>query len=484
MSRSALKVLLVDDEMGILDTLRILFRGEGYEVLTALGGQEALDVIAGEKPDLVVTDIRMPGTTGLEVLSRTREVDPEIPVILMTAQASLQSAVRAVNEGAFYYLQKPFANDELLAICRRALEARTLKAENRKLKKEIKRREKGSGARPIGKSKGFVEVLELAETVASTDSTILLSGESGTGKEVLARYIHELSTRSDGPFFSINCGALPESLLESELFGHVRGSFTGAVKDKEGLLVAAKSGTFFLDEIGEMSPATQVKLLRALQEREVIPVGSTEAVPMDARIVAATNRDLEEEIRRGSFRSDLYYRLNVIALHMPPLRDRREDIPLLARHFLGKVGEGVRGAGSPSRAAGSGSPPGGGEAVAPAAAPLSSQPTLSAEAMEALMRYDWPGNVRELENALERAVAVAEGPDILPEHLPARVVEAPTPRLVDDRSLPNPAMEIIERAYIEWVLRAEGGNKSKAAEVLGIDPSTLYRKLARYGISE
>jgi two-component system response regulator HydG len=329
-----------------------------------------------------------------------------------------------------------------------------------------------------------VEVLELAETVASTDSTILLSGESGTGKEVLARYIHELSTRSDGPFFSINCGALPESLLESELFGHVRGSFTGAVKDKEGLLVAAKSGTFFLDEIGEMSPATQVKLLRALQEREVIPVGSTEAVPMDARIVAATNRDLEEEIRRGSFRSDLYYRLNVIALHMPPLRDRREDIPLLARHFLGKVGEGVRGAGSPSRAAGSGSPPGGGEAGAPAAAPSSSQPTLSAEAMEALMRYDWPGNVRELENALERAVAVADGPDILPEHLPARVVEAPTPRLVDDRSLPNPAMEIIERAYIEWVLRAEGGNKSKAAEVLGIDPSTLYRKLARYGISE
>jgi len=472
---NALKVLLVDDEMGILDTLRILFRGEGYAVTTALGGAEALEIIAREKPDLVVTDIRMPGTTGLEVLSRTREVDPEIPVILMTAQASLQSAVRAVNEGAFYYLQKPFANDELLAICRRALEARTLKAENRKLRKEIKRREKGSGARPIGKSKGFLEVLDLAETVASTDSTILLSGESGTGKEVLARYIHELSTRSEGPFFSINCGALPESLLESELFGHVRGSFTGAVKDKEGLLVAAKAGTFFLDEIGEMSPATQVKLLRALQEREVIPVGSTEAVPMDARVIAATNRDLEEEIRRGSFRSDLYYRLNVIALHLPPLRDRREDIPLLARHFLGKMADAALAAGQAPRSGKPGSTERGGEA---------GPPVLSEEAMEALSRYDWPGNVRELENALERAAAVADGPEILPEHLPQRVLEAPTPRLVDDRALPNPPMEVIERAYIEWVLRAEGGNKSRAAEVLGIDPSTLYRKLARYGISE
>jgi len=485
MIRNALKVLLVDDEMGILDTLRILFRGEGYQVLTALGGEEALEIISREKPDLVVTDIRMPGTTGLEVLSRTREVDPEIPVILMTAQASLQSAVRAVNEGAFYYLQKPFANDELLAICRRALEARTLKAENRKLRKEIKRREKSSGARPIGKSKGFVEVLELAETVASTDSTILLSGESGTGKEVLARYIHELSARSEGPFFSINCGALPESLLESELFGHVKGSFTGAVRDKEGLLVAAKAGTFFLDEIGEMSPATQVKLLRALQEREVIPVGSTEAVPMDARVIAATNRDLEEEIRRGSFRSDLYYRLNVIALHLPPLRERREDIPLLARHFLGKVAAGTPGAGLP----GAGTP--GAKVVAPSEKAGGADsgadpgpPVLSDDAMEALRRYDWPGNVRELENALERAVAVAHGPQILPEHLPQRVLEAPAPRLVEDRSLPNPPMEIIERAYIEWVLKAEGGNKSRAAEILGIDPSTLYRKLARYGIGE
>ncbi len=338
MNSGSVRILLVDDETGILDSLRILFRGEGYEVTTALGGAEALETLSKERPDLVVTDIRMPGTSGLEVLARTRELDPEIPVILMTAQASLQSAVRAVNEGAYYYLQKPFANDDLLAICKRASEARELRVENRKLKKEIKRQGRRLKDRPIGTNKGFLEVLELAETVAPTDSTILLSGESGTGKEVIARYVHELSSRSEGPFFSINCGALPESLLESELFGHVKGSFTGAVKDKEGLLAAARGGTFFLDEIGEMSPATQVKLLRALQEREVIPVGATEAVAVDVRIIAATNRDLEEEIRRGSFRSDLYYRLNVIALHLPPLRDRKEDIPLLAKYFLEKAG--------------------------------------------------------------------------------------------------------------------------------------------------
>jgi two-component system response regulator HydG len=455
-SEQALKVLLVDDETGILDSLRILFRGAGYEVATAKGGAEALELLGRSKPDLVVTDIRMPGTSGLEVLSGTRDVDPEIPVILMTAQASLQSAVRAVNEGAYYYLQKPFANEELLAICKRAAEARVLKAENRQLRKEIRRRDRTFEGRPIGTSRGFLEVLELAETVAPTDSTILLSGESGTGKEVLARYVHTLSGRADGPFFSINCGALPESLLESELFGHVKGSFTGAVKDKEGLLVAARGGTFFLDEIGEMTPALQVKLLRALQEREVIPVGATEAVAVDVRIIAATNRDLEEEIRRGAFRSDLYYRLNVIALHLPPLKERREDIPLLAHHFLTRLGE---------------------------KDPESGVPTLSEEARGALLEYDWPGNVRELENALERAAVVSEGGEIRTEHLPERVIEPPMARLVDEEPPANPPMEVIERAYIEWVLRAEGGNKSRAAEVLGIDPSTLYRKLNRYGLN-
>jgi two-component system response regulator HydG len=331
-----MKILVVDDETAILETLQILFRGEGYEVAVADSGPKALAALEDEKPDLVLTDIRMPGAGGLDVLSAARQVDPEMPVILMTAQASLQSAVRAVNEGAYYYLQKPFANDELLAICRRAAEARQLKVENRQLKKEIRRRGRVDG-RPVGSAPHFTEVLELAETVAPTGSTVLISGESGTGKEVVARYVHELSDRSERAFLSINCGALPESLLESELFGHVKGSFTGAVKDKDGLLVAAEGGTFFLDEIGEMSPSTQVKLLRAVQEREVIPVGATKPVPVDVRIIAATNRDLEEEISRGTFRSDLYYRLNVIQLHLPPLRERREDVPLLAAYFLEKL---------------------------------------------------------------------------------------------------------------------------------------------------
>ncbi|MDA1103779.1 MAG: sigma-54 dependent transcriptional regulator [Gemmatimonadetes bacterium] len=448
-----MKILLVDDETAILDTLEILFRGEGYEVAVADSGPKALAALEDERPDIVLTDIRMPGASGLEVLAEARMIDPEISVILMTAQASLQSAVRAVNEGAYYYLQKPFANDELLAICKRAAEARHLKVENKRLKKEIKSRSRSKAGRPIGVAPRFIDVLELAETVAGTDSTILISGESGTGKEVVARYIHTLSDRAEQLFLSINCGALPDSLLESELFGHVKGSFTGAVKDKDGLLVAAAGGTFFLDEIGEMSASTQVKLLRAIQEREVIPVGATKPVSVDVRIIAATNRDLEEEITRGGFRSDLYYRLNVIQLHLPPLRDRREDVPILARYFLDR----------PESKGGEGR-------------------TLSDEAMAVLQAYDWPGNVRELENALERAAVVSSADVITPDVLPERVREAPAPRLAATDTPSNPTMDVVERAYILWVLQAEGGNKTRASEVLGIDPSTLYRKLNRYGI--
>jgi DNA-binding NtrC family response regulator len=448
------KVLLVDDESGILESLKILFKGEGWRVSVASSGREAIAALDGDRPDLVLTDIRMPGGSGLEVLTKARAVDAELPVILMTAQASLQSAVQAVNQGAYYYLQKPFANDELLAICRRALEARLLRRENKALKKEIRRRDRGAEGRPIGKSRGFLDVLKLAETVAPTESTVLISGESGTGKEVIARHIHTLSDRSEKAFYSINCGALPESLLESELFGHVKGSFTGAVRDKDGLLVAAHGGTFFLDEIGEMTPATQVKLLRALQEREVIPVGATEAVPVDVRIIAATNRELEAEIRRGAFRSDLYYRLNVIALHMPPLRDRKDDIPILVRHFLAR------------------------EAAANGGVPRE----VSEDTMALLVKYDWPGNVRELENALERAAVLSPEAVINPDALPERVRTAPTQPLIAEAPPTNPSMEVIERAYILWVLQAEGGNKTRAAEVLGIDPSTLYRKLNRYGI--
>ena len=335
-------VLVVDDESGILDTLRILLRNEGFEVTTAQGGKAGLEQIRSGIHDLILSDVRMPQVSGLDILNAAREQDPMTPVILMTAQASLQSAISAVNSGAFYYIQKPFSNDELVAILRRACEFRAVRVENKQLKQEIRRRDKTAVARPIGKSKRFMELLKLAEHVAPTESTVLIQGESGTGKEVVARYIHNLSTRADGPFLSINCGALPENLLESELFGHVKGSFTGAVRDKQGLFAAARGGTFFLDEVGEMPPSLQVKLLRVLQEREAIPVGATEAIPVDVRIIAATNRDLEEEIRRGNFRSDLFYRLNVIALNLPPLRERRDDLLLLLEAFLQTMGAGER----------------------------------------------------------------------------------------------------------------------------------------------
>jgi DNA-binding NtrC family response regulator len=447
-------VLVVDDEVAILDTLRILLRNEGFDPHVAHGGRKALEQIPTLRPDIVLTDIRMPNVGGVEVLAAARESDPDVPVILMTAQATLQSAMQAVNAGAFYYIQKPFRNDELIAILKRAAEHRRLRVENRSLKQEIRRREKSDDDRPIGSSKVWLDILRVAETVAPTDSTVLIQGESGTGKEVVARFIHELSNRAESPFLSINCGALPEGLLESELFGHVKGSFTGAVKDKLGLFNAAEHGTFFLDEIGETTPATQVKLLRALQHREVIPVGATEAVPIDARLIAATNRDLDEDIKSGRFRSDLYYRLNVIAIHLPPLRQRRDDIPILTEHFLQRI------------------------------AAMRKEPPkrLQPAALEALQEYQWPGNVRELENALERAIILTSGEQIAPEVLPHRVTERKAEPLISSRTPANPTLEAVERAYIMWVLQSEGGNKSRTAEVLGIDPSTLYRKLSRYGV--
>ncbi len=448
-------VLVIDDESGILDTLRILLKKEGFEVSTAQGGKAGLDAIRATAPDIVLTDVRMPQVTGLDILQAVREADPITPVLLMTAQASLQSAIQAVNAGAFYYLQKPFANDELLAILRRACEFRQIRVENKQLKQEIRRTGGGPRpvvTRPVGKSRRFLDALRVADVVAPTDSTVLLGGESGTGKEVLARYIHDASLRAEGPFLSINCGALPETLLESELFGHVKGSFTGAVRDKQGLFAAARGGTFFLDEVGEMPASLQVKLLRVLQQREVIPVGATEALPVDVRIIAATNRDLEEEVRRGNFRSDLFYRLNVLPLDLPPLRDRRDDLLLLIDRFLQDL----------------------------ATDRDMEMKALSAEALDAVMVYEWPGNVRELQNALEHATVLAKGSLIEPQHLPERITRQKKEPLVAERAQPNPPLDLIERAYIMFVLQAEGGNKTRAAEALGIDPSTLYRKLSRY----
>jgi len=447
-------VLVIDDEPGILETLEILLRNEGFTPHVALGGREGLARLAALSPDIVLSDVRMPQVQGAEILAAARAQDPDTPVILMTAQATLQSAMDAVNLGAFYYIQKPFRNDELLAILKRAAEHRMLRVENTSLKREIRRRDRSGQGAPIGANQKWMDVLRLAEAVAPTESTVLIMGESGTGKEVVARYVHDLSRRTAGPFSSINCGALPEGLLESELFGHVRGSFTGAVKDKSGLFSAAAGGTFFLDEIGETTPATQVKLLRVLQHREVIPVGSTEAQPIDVRLIAATNRDLEEEIRRGNFRRDLFYRLNVIAIHLPPLRHRADDIPLLAGAFLAR------------------------------AADLRGEPLkrLTEPAIDALQAYDWPGNVRELENALERAVILTRGDAIDVGALPERITERRAEAIVSDRAAANPTLETIERAYILWVLQNEQGNKTRTADVLGIDTSTLYRKLSRFGV--
>ncbi|MFO0092837.1 MAG: sigma-54-dependent transcriptional regulator [Gemmatimonadaceae bacterium] len=447
------RVLIVDDESGILESLRILLKTEGFTPIMAQGGRQGIERLPDLRPDIVLTDVRMPDVSGVQVLSTARQVDPDVPVILMTAQATLQSAMQAVNEGAFYYIQKPFRNDELIAILRRAAQHHRLRVENHGLAPEIKPRDRTTSGRPIGRSKSWSEVLRMAEMVAPTDSTVLITGESGTGKEVIARYIHELSTRGEHSFLSINCGALPESLLESELFGHVKGSFTGAVKDKTGLVAAADHGTFFLDEIGETTPSTQVKLLRVLQQREVIPVGATESVAVNTRVLAATNRDLEDEIKRGSFRADLFYRLNVIAVHLPPLRQRAEDIPLLAESFLARSAQ-LRG----------------------------EQPKeMADETLDAMMAYAWPGNVRELENALERAAILSNGDTLRADALPERVTARRAEPLVSERAPVTPTLEAIERAYIQWVLQNEGGNKSRAADMLGIDPSTLYRKLARYG---
>ena len=446
-------VLIIDDESGIVDTLRILLKNEGFAAHVAFGGKQGLDQIAAIRPDIIISDIRMPAVGGLDVLAAAKAQDPDMPVILMTAQASLQTAITAVNNGAFHYVQKPFQNDALMAIVRRAAETRQLKTENKALKKEIRRRD-GVG-KPIGSNRAWLDVLNIAETVATSDSTVLLQGESGTGKGVVARYIHELSNRANGPFVSINCGALPESLLESELFGHVKGSFTGAVKDKGGLFSAAEQGSFFLDEIGETTAATQVKLLRVLQHREVIPVGATEPIPIDTRLIAATNRNLDEEIARGNFRSDLYYRLNVISIEIPPLRERRDDIPLLAESFLEEI---ASKRGEPKK-------------------------KLSVEAAAQLQEYSWPGNVRELENAIERAVILASNGTIVPAALPDKIRQRKSEPLISSRPAPNPSLEAIERAYIMWVLGAEGGNKSRAADVLGIDTSTLHRKLSRFEIT-
>jgi DNA-binding NtrC family response regulator len=444
------RILVVDDEQSMTQFLSIVLRKEGYQVTAVNNGREALERVKAEPFDVVITDIKMPGMDGIQLLQGVKKHDPSLPVVIMTAYASQQTAIDAVNMGAFQYLIKNAKNDEINLVVRNAIEMRKVRVENQFLKRELK---KGHEEKTIiGTSDEMVRVFRMVEKVADSEATIMIQGESGTGKELIAREVHYGSRRANGPFVSINCGAIPRDLLESNLFGHVKGSFTGAVRDSAGMFQVAEGGTFFLDEVGEMPLATQVKLLRALQEREIIPVGGTQPIKVDCRLVAATNADLEREVAEGRFRADLFYRLNVIPIKLPPLRLRRDDIPLLVDHFMKRHAQN-----NPAK-------------------------VVSKEALELLMKYDWPGNVRELENVMERALILDEGGNIGPEDLPDKIRFGQSHRgsLVIDS--PTLTLEELEKEYILKVLNYTRWQKKRASEILGINASTLYRKLITYGV--
>jgi DNA-binding NtrC family response regulator len=443
-------ILLVDDEPSARGTMALLLRKRGHRVIEAADVAASTKALADTAFEVVVTDLRMPDGDGLDVLRAAKAHCPEADVILLTAYAGWESAKEAIRLGAFDYFEKGREPDELLHRIERAVEDKALRRENENLRAQVRERFGLEGL--IASSAEMVQVLDLVERVAPTDATVLIRGESGTGKEIIAKALHHASQRAAGRFVAINCGALPEPLLESEIFGHVKGAFTGAGANKKGLFEAAHGGTLFLDEIGEMTPGLQVKLLRALQSGEVRPVGSTQVITVDARVVAATNRDLEPMIRQGSFREDLFYRLNVIPIVLPPLRERREDIPLLAEHFLARFAQRQ------------------GRVL-----------RLSAGATERLLRYAWPGNVRELENAMERLAILARDetiePGDLPAHVGAGLALGAAPGLAAEQTLAE-----AERAHITQILERYGWNHSRAAEALGIGRTTLWRKLKDYGI--
>jgi DNA-binding NtrC family response regulator len=444
-------LLVVDDEPGARSTLALLLRKRGHHVAEADGVVAATQRLAEEVFDLVVTDLRMPDGDGLQVLQAAKAYQPDTEVILLTAYAEWKSAKEAIRLGALDYFEKGQEPDELYHRIDKALAARALRRENENLRAQLRERYGREGV--IAQSRAMHTVLDLVERVAPTDATVLIQGESGTGKEVIAKAVHHASTRAARAFVAVNCGAVPETLLESELFGYMRGAFTGAAASKPGLFEEADGGTLFLDEIAEMPAALQVKLLRTLQSGEVRRLGATQAMTIDVRVIAATNGDLATLISQGSFREDLFYRLNVIQVLLPPLRERREDIPALAEHFLarsgGKLGRELR---------------------------------LSPPALERLLSYPWPGNVRELENAMERAAILARtdaiAPDDLPPHVAAGLQLGPSPALPRQVSLAD-----AERAHILQTLERFGRNHSGAAEALGIGRTTLWRKLKEYGIT-
>ena len=453
-------ILVVDDERSMREMLEIFLGREGYEVAGCASAADAMTVMEKGPPfDLVISDINMPGLTGLDLLRQIHEASPDIPVIMITAYGSPDSAVEAMKLGAVDYITKPFRIEEVKARISAAVERRKLAEENVQLHRLLK--EQFSFENVVGKSAGMRKVFDVIRRVGPMDSTVVITGESGTGKEVIARALHHHGGERKGPFVSVNCGALVETLLESELFGHRKGAFTGADSDRQGLFETAEGGTLFLDEITETSGALQVKLLRAIQEREVVPVGGSAPVHVKVRIVVATNRDLGQEVQSGRFREDLFYRLNVIHIEVPPLRERREDIALLVDHFLGRLAE------RQSRT-------------------LSS---VSPEAMRFLMDYGYPGNVRELENIVERAVALSEADVLTPDLLPETVLRSPAPPPLSDPAFRegetlDTLVDAYEKNLIEDALQRAGGNRTKAAALLGVTFRSFRYRLKKYGITE
>jgi two-component system response regulator PilR (NtrC family) len=453
-----MSILIVDDEEVLQDVLTALVREEGHEAIAARTGEEALQLLEREEVDLVLLDLMLPGMSGMEVLRQIREQDPDLVVVVITAFSSIEGAIDAMKQGAFHYIPKPFKNEEVRLTIRKGLERRQLKAENRALKEQLHGR--FGFDRIIGKSKPIQQVFDLIRLAAPSKSNILILGDSGTGKELVAKAIHHNSKRRNGPFVTVNSGSMPADLLESNLFGHVKGSFTGAISNKKGLFELANGGSIFFDEIGNIPLETQAKLLRVIQEKEFMRLGGVEVLKADVRIIAATNANLEDLVERGAFREDLYYRLNVITIHLPPLRKRAEDIPLIANHFLHTYAR-------------------------------ENEKTIreiSPAAMQLLMDYHWPGNVRELENAVERAVVLSIGSvldvDLLPQSVrqPAEL-QLPTATLPSNGLSLKDAVSAYERQLIVKALQASGGVQKKAAELLNVKPTTLHEMMKRLAIS-
>lgn len=445
-----MRVLVVEDELIMRETIVTYLEENHFRVESVMRGEDAVNLVRENGFSLVVVDLKLPGIDGIEVLRRIRIIDPNLPVVMMTAYATVENAVTAIKEGAYDYLVKPFNLEELGFIIQKIAEHQRLVAENIKLREQLRKRYGPKNI--IGNSQAMRRIFELIESVADSSATVLIQGESGTGKELIARAIHYAGARRDKPFITMNCSAIPETLLESELFGYEKGAFTGATKSKIGRLEMAADGTLFLDEIGEMSLEAQVDLLRVLQEREFRRVGGAELIRMDARVIASTNRNLEELVKVGKFRQDLFYRLNVVPIHIPPLRERREDIPFLVRHFIEKHRQEAR------------------RAVT----------GVADETMDLLLRYDWPGNVRELENAIERALVLGRGSQIEPADLPEALQQ-----LVLETNRPvggNLSLAEIERLHILAVLERTKWNLAETARILGIARVTLYNKIARFGL--